>query len=97
MADGHILVTFEAVQGAQMDTAATHAAMNSELQDLRSYLAPLVASWTGQASENYQALQRQWDTAAADLNSVMQTISQALGTAHSNYTGAEQANASMWG
>lgn len=97
MADGHILVTFEAVQGAQNDTAATYAAINNELSDLHAYLAPLVASWTGQASENYQALQKQWDTAATDLNSVMNTISAALGTAHTNYTGAENANASMWG
>lgn len=97
MADGHILVTFESVQGAQSDTAATYAAMNNELSDLRSYLAPLVSSWTGQASQSYQALQKQWDTAAADLNSVLNTISAALGTAHQNYTGAENANAAMWG
>lgn len=95
-ADGHILVTFDAVAGAQADTAATYAAMNSELADLRAYLAPLVANWTGQAASSYQGLQAKWDTAAADLNSVLNTISAALGQAHSNYTQAESSNTRMW-
>lgn len=97
MTAGHMLVTFETVAGAQSDTAATHAAIDNELAALKSYLAPLVATWTGQAASNYEALQKQWDTAAMDLNSVLNTISLALGTAHENYSGAESSNARVWG
>jgi 6 kDa early secretory antigenic target len=95
-ADGHILVTFGAIADAQADTNMVAQQLNSELADLKAYLAPLVATWTGQASTNYQALQAKWDAAQADLNAVLTQISAALGTANGNYTQAESANASMW-
>ena len=50
---------------------ATVASMNSQLQDLKSYLAPMVATWEGQAAQNYNAKQAQWDQAANDLNEVL--------------------------
>jgi 6 kDa early secretory antigenic target len=95
-ADGHILVTFGAIADAQADTNMVAQQLNSELADLKAYLAPLVATWTGQAASNYQALQAKWDAAQTDLNAVLAQISAALGTANGNYTQAESANASMW-
>lgn len=93
----HILVTFGSIAGAQADTASTHASLNQQLADLKSYLAPLVASWTGTAADTYQGYQAQWDSAAADLNAVLNTISAALGTANDNYQSAETANTGSWG
>lgn len=94
---GRILVTFGAIADAQADTASTYASLNQQLADLKSYLAPLVATWHGQASEQYNGYQRQWDTAAADLNSVLNTISSALGVSNDNYQQAESTNAAAWG
>lgn len=96
MPDGHILVTFGSVLEAAGDTDAIAGQIEQELSDLKGYLAPMVATWTGAASGDYQALQRQWDTSAADLNGVLRQIAQALRTAHGNYTEAEQQNASIW-
>ena len=96
MADGHILVTFGSVMEAAADTDAIAGQVEQQLSDLKGYLAPLVSSWTGVASSDYQALQRQWDTGAADLNGVLRQIAQALRTAHGNYSQAEQRNAAIW-
>jgi 6 kDa early secretory antigenic target len=96
-ANGHILVTFGAVMSAAGDTDAIAGQIERQLGELKDYLAPLVASWSGQASTDYQALQARWDSSAVDLNLVLRQIAQALRTAHGNYQQAEKANSSIWG
>jgi len=49
--DGHILVTFGAVNEAAMDTDGVASQIDAQLSDLKAYLAPLVGSWSGEASE----------------------------------------------
>ena len=94
--DGRMLVTLGAVEGAAADADNVAGHIDRQLDDLRSYLSPLVASWSGQAAGDYQALQSRWDTSAADLNSVLREIAAALRTAHANYSEAEAANTAMW-
>ncbi len=96
MSDGHMLVTFGAIDAAATDTDAIAAHIDNQLDDLKSYLAPLVASWEGQASGDYQALQAKWDTSAAELNQVLRQIATNLRTANQNYGDAERANAAVW-
>ena len=91
-----ILVTFSAIQQAQADCASTAANLNGQLSDLKAYLAPMVSTWTGAAAENYNAKQRQWDQAAADLNEILGQISRALGAAGDDFQAAENSNASIW-
>lgn len=95
-AEGHVLVTFAAVENAAADADSIAGHIDQQLGDLKSYLAPLVGSWTGQASIDYQALQSRWDTSAADMNRVLREIAGALRTAHANYSRTESANASLW-
>ena len=95
-ADGRMLVTFGAVENAATDADTVAGHIDRQLDDLRAYLSPLVASWTGEASSDYQALQSKWDTSAADLNAVLRQIATALRTAHANYAQAETANTSIW-
>ena len=97
MADGHIRVTFESVMGAAGDTDAIAGQIEQQLGELKGYLAPMVASWSGQASSDYQALQARWDSSAADLHAVLRQIAGALRTAHGNYRLAESQNSSIWG
>ncbi len=96
-ADGRMLVTFGAVENAAADADTVAGHIDRQLDDLKTYLSPLVASWTGQASTDYQALQSKWDASAAELNAVLREIANALRTAHANYTRAETANAAIWG
>ncbi len=92
-----ITVTFGTIAQAQGDVSNTVARMNGQLDDLRAFLAPMVSTWEGGASSDYQVLQKRWDTAAADLNTVLMQISQLLGQANQGYQATEMANASVWG
>lgn len=96
MPDGHMLVTFGAVDAAAADTETVANRISQQLEDLRSYLAPLLATWSGQASSDYQGLQARWDAGAAGLNGVLREIAAALRTAHGNYASAEASNVSLW-
>lgn len=93
---GEIKVSF-----GDLEATATFIDQKSQeafqlLADLKSLLQPLVATWTGAAAENYNHKQHLWDTASADLNTVLHQISGALHTANANYIDAENANQRRW-
>lgn len=92
-----IKVTFGELAGAQSSLAGAAGRMNGQLDDLRSYLRPMVATWQGQAAEQYAENQRRWDTAAADLTAVLAQIAAAVGAANDGYRQVEQRNAARWG
>ena len=96
MVDEPIKVTFSALQGAHADTRNAAVQLNAQLDDLKRYLAPLVAGWEGEAAERYSALQARWDANAADLTDVLDTISQTLDSAGDRYQQGETANAARW-
>jgi WXG100 family type VII secretion target len=93
---GEIKVTFGALEAARTDVASTAARISGRLDDLRRAVTPLAATWEGQAAQEYQARQRQWDVAAADLARVLVDIGRALGEAEAGYRATENANASLW-
>ena len=95
-ASSGITVSFGTVSQAQGDVANTVGRIDQQLADLRKFIAPLVASWEGGASTDYQALQKRWDSAAGDMNAVLAQISQLLGQAHEGYRSTESANAGAW-
>lgn len=89
MTSSEIKVTYGEIAAGQDAVAGTSRSVQQQLDDLKSYLAPLVASWTGAAAESYTVHQTQWDTAAADLNQVLAQIGVALGVANDNYRSAD--------
>lgn len=91
-----IKVSFGVLDAARDDVAGTARRMNTRLEDLKRMLAPLVATWDGQAAEEYRRTQRQWDTAAADLTAVLTQIGVALGAANDGYRNTEHVNAARW-
>lgn len=60
-----IKVNFAGVEMAAQDIRKTAEAINLQLADLKKFLAPLAATWTGEAAGRYQERQRVWDTAQA--------------------------------
>ena len=91
-----IKVTFGALEAARADVSGTVTRITAQLDELKRFLAPLVATWEGEAALEYQAKQRQWDTAAGDLALVLGQIGVALGAANDSYRQAEKANADLW-
>jgi WXG100 family type VII secretion target len=96
MTTSGITVTFSTISQAQADVANTVGRIEGQLSDLRSFLQPMVSTWEGGASSDYQVLQKRWDTAAADLNAVLGQISRLLGEAEASYRATENGIASTW-
>jgi 6 kDa early secretory antigenic target len=95
-AEGQVVVNAQVLDEGASDTEALAGQIEQQLSDLQGYLAPLVASWTGEASSDYQALQQRWNTTAGDLHAVLREIAGALRTAAQAYVAGEHRNASMW-
>jgi 6 kDa early secretory antigenic target len=91
-----IKVTFGALEAARADVAGTATRISGRLDELRRAVRPLAATWDGQAAQEYQARQRQWDAAATDLTRVLADVGRALGQAHDGYRAVENANAGRW-
>ncbi|GGC64947.1 WXG100 family type VII secretion target [Hoyosella rhizosphaerae] len=91
-----IKYNFGQIEALRADLASSTAAMNSNLADLKSFLAPLVSDWTGGAAEAYQVQQRRWDEAAQGLNQVLESIGRAVGTGNEQMADAERAAMNQW-
>lgn len=92
MSSGRIQVAFGELENARGAIQAVWSNISRELDDLKRYLQPLVATWSGDASVAYQAHQAKWDRAAAELNQVLNQIGVALGASNENFQAAEKAN-----
>jgi early secretory antigenic target protein ESAT-6 len=95
-AEGQVIVNAQVLDEGASDTDTVAGQIEQQLSDLHGYLAPLVASWTGEASSDYQTLQQRWNTSADDLNAVLREIAGTLRTASRSYVSGEHTNASMW-
>jgi 6 kDa early secretory antigenic target len=91
-----ILVTFGELENAQSSIRTTWTNISREMEDLKTYLKPMVDTWTGDAAIAYNARQARWDRLAADLNQVLNQIGVALGTSNQNYHEGEAANTRRW-
>jgi early secretory antigenic target protein ESAT-6 len=94
--DGQVLVNFATIAEASQNVQNTYNKLNQQLDDLHSFLAPLVAQWTGSAAETYQQKQREWQQAQTDLGNVLKTIGNVLESAHGAYQQTESANQKSW-
>jgi WXG100 family type VII secretion target len=90
------MVTFAALAEAAQTIQSTSNNLNTKLSDLESQLKPVVSTWTGSASENYQVQQTKWNQAQTDLNQVLLAISKAVENAHDAYSQTETANTQAW-
>ncbi|QFZ23435.1 WXG100 family type VII secretion target [Saccharothrix syringae] len=98
MVDANLIkVSFADMASAASDITSQANQVQSELDNLKSRLAPVIAQWDGNASGSYQAAQQAWDEAAAGLQQVMATIGVAVQQAGEAYQAAEQKNTSRWG
>jgi 6 kDa early secretory antigenic target len=91
-----ISIDFARLTTTREHITQTVGTMNGTLDDLKAYIKPLTATWTGEASTQYQVLQDKWDASAADLNSVLGRISAALAEAINQLQAAERQNAARF-
>lgn len=96
MASGTVHVGFGDMQDAADAVGAANRAVQNELDDLYRMLAPIVATWSGDASESFQYQHQAWVQAADDLNSVLSHIALLLQDSHTAYAQAESDTAALW-
>lgn len=73
------------------------AALNETHDELKGYVNRLADAWESeQAKTAYDAVQRDWDTAHADLINVLQMIAKTVEDGTANMQDAELRNAAMW-
>lgn len=80
--NSQIRVVYGVLEGAESNVQSTVSFMNGQLDGLKQYLRPFIQKWQGEGSQAYQAVQRKWDTAAADLNQILALIPPALRETH---------------
>ena len=90
-------VLFAAMQQGQADFQRTYAALQAEMEQLESQLNANLGEWAGPARQAYHEAQAQWNTAMANMQSVIQQLGAVIGQANDNYTQAEAHNTSLWG
>jgi WXG100 family type VII secretion target len=91
------MVQFGALEDGQQDFASVYSAVESRIATLNSQLRTNLSKWSGSAQAAYQAAESQWNAAMLDMQNVINSLGQVVGTAHSNYQSAEATNTRMWG
>jgi len=91
-----IQVTFGSLEAAAGNLGNQAHKVQASLEDLKSFLAPLVSNWSGAASEQYQQHQQRWDQAATDIQQVLAAIGTAVQNAAQDYQQGEQVNTARW-
>jgi early secretory antigenic target protein ESAT-6 len=75
---------------------ATMGRIQAEVAALLGQLTGLEASWTGQASSQFQAAVSAWRTTQQHVEQSADVLNQALGQAGQQYAEVEQANARLF-
>ena len=83
------------VAQAAARTRASAAAVHAEVAAMMAHLLALQGSWTGPAAAAFGDLAQRWRLTQQQVESMLEQISLALGTAATAYADAESANARM--
>jgi WXG100 family type VII secretion target len=89
-------MNFGGVQAAQSDFMLAYRGLQSTLEDLEKDLNASLSRWEGAAQGEYHVAKAKWNAAAAHMAQVLNSLGNVIGDAHSNTSGAERANASIW-
>jgi 6 kDa early secretory antigenic target len=65
---------------AHGDLAGVKAGVQSSLDDLSGFVAKVKSSWTGDEQDEYAAIQAKWDSAAATVTQILDSVHTALGS-----------------
>jgi 6 kDa early secretory antigenic target len=96
MAGDYVKAVFGSLSDGEAAFMAAYNGLSSTVNDLDAQLRSSLSTWDGQAQAAYYEAKAIWDKAIADMGMVIQGLSRVIGTANTNYMGAEQANAAMF-
>jgi WXG100 family type VII secretion target len=97
MPDGsQITVKFAALHKAAQDVGTAISSMHSQLDGLKTSIAPMVSTWDGTAQAAYLTRQKQWESAAQDITSLLTQVQGAVTKSAEIMQQREQANANKF-
>ena len=88
---------FGNIAAAAADIRATAGSMNALLDDLKQQLRPMVSTWEGDSASAYQTAQAKWDSAAAELNTILETIASTVQEGNDRMSEVNRMAAASWG
>ncbi|MEJ5997555.1 WXG100 family type VII secretion target [Corynebacterium sp. H130] len=88
---------FGDIEAAATDINTTAGRINGLLDDLKTGLQPMVASWEGESAQAYNEAQAKWDKAAAELNMILETISKTVRDGNNRMGEINRMAATSWG
>lgn len=75
---------------------AAHAELDVLSDLLHSRMAELHEAWDGASASEHMSAQADWDAGFATMRTGLADLRSAVGTALTNYSGAAEANRTMW-
>ncbi|MEU4680155.1 WXG100 family type VII secretion target [Micromonospora sp. NPDC023737] len=87
-----IRYNFGALNAAADSCGGAVKNLNGELEGLKSGIAPLLATWDGEARDAYGQRQAEWEAAATDLRDLLGRIEKALRESAAKMQAREAAN-----
>lgn len=94
---GNLKVQFGSLEAAAADISGSANKLESRIDTLESELAPMRASWEGEAQAAYIAAKSKWDSGMRDIKQLLAEIGTAVTSSNSDYMSTEKANAGRWG
>lgn len=88
---------FGNIEAGATDINKSATAINSELDELKKMLQPLVSSWEGESATAYNEAQSKWDKAAKELNQILATISKSVDESNNRMSHINKVAANSWG
>lgn len=92
-----IRYNFAALNAAADSCGGASRNLTGELEGLKSGIAPLLATWDGDAREAYFRRQNDWESAANDLRDLLGRIEKALRESAIKMQAREAANRAKFG
>lgn len=89
---------FDAIEHTiRQEIHTTSARFNAALDELRTQVAPLQATWTREAAEAYRIEQARWEQSAAALNDILVRLGIAVRDGAADVADTDRRAAGAWG
>ncbi|MDT9408243.1 WXG100 family type VII secretion target [Corynebacterium rouxii] len=87
---------FGEIEAAASDIQSTSGRINSLLEDLKAHIRPMAAAREGESAQAYNEAQQQWDSSAAELNTILSTISNTVRQGNDRMSEVNRMAAASW-
>ena len=92
----YMAINYETLDQAHADLMRASNGIADNIAQLERDLQAGLSQWSGAARDAYQPIKAKWDSAVADMNSVLQAAYLHLEKTSEMYRQVEQRNVSIW-